>query len=151
MSQRRALAPHATQSEFLFVDSRLKKDAFKEAVKVSAMRTWSRKRQRQRSSHLSPPRGGELQLWSQAPTYQENPEGKPHLVDHPVTAVKDGDQNINVSTPVNSVKAGELKCGTTTDSSCNLLAVGRCDPFRQLPYEPNCYINKLVNYCMLGG
>jgi hypothetical protein len=150
MTQRRAQA-HATQSEFLFVDSRLRKDAFKEAVKVNAMRTWSRKRQRQRSSRLSPPKGGELQLWTQEPTYQENPGGQPHLVNHPVTAVKYGDQHINISTPVSSVKAGELKSGTTTNSSCNLLAVGRCDPFRQLPYEPNYYINKLVNYCMLGG
>ena len=143
----------AAQSEFIFVDTKLKRDAFKEVVKVNAMRKLHNKRQRHQSSHLYPNKGGELQLWIQSTAQsksnpkREYPEIRRHVVNHPVTTCNEADQRASMRTPAGSVVTPETVSCVSSYSPYDRLGAGRCDPFRQYPYQTSHYVDRLVDYC----
>lgn len=133
-----------TQPDFLFVDSALHKSVSKEAVKVNAMRRWHRKREEPRTrSPLAPPRGGELQLWTQ---YTAVVESLP-LPRRPATS-----QATICSEPKPGTSRSPIPRGSgaaSHASPCSILGAGRCDPFGQYPYRQSRFVDLAVDWCTL--
>lgn len=140
--QPRAPAP-SSQSDFIFIDSSLQKDATNEAVKVHAMRKWHRRRHVQKGSQAYPTTGGELQLWDQ---------GAPQsAVSQPRHTLRRDKVHTAVATTTNST----LGAGPDNRHSAfvfdpyDILGAGRSDPFGQYPYRKSDHVNFLVDFCML--
>ena len=143
-----------TPSDFLFVDSTLHKSVSNEAVKVNAMRRWHRKREQPRKrSPLAPPKGGELQLWTQYTAVDS-----PVLESLPLPRESVTSQAALCSEPSPCTSRSPLPCGsgrdatenddhTSSASPCSTLGAGRCDPFGQYPYRQSRFVDLVVDWC----